>query len=56
MICGSNIPNGSKPIGESPGVILTRRAYAELNVDMMLTKPFDVQELREVIDRRSSTI
>ena len=27
-----------------------RRAYAELKVDMMLTKPFDVQELREVVD------
>ena len=27
-----------------------RRAYAELNVDTMLTKPFDVHELREVID------
>jgi two-component system response regulator YesN len=27
-----------------------RRAYAELSVDTMLTKPFDVQELREVID------
>ena len=30
-----------------------RRAYAELNVDTMLTKPFDVQELREVIDTLS---
>ena len=30
-----------------------RRAYAELNVDTMLTKPFDVQELREVIDNLS---
>ena len=27
-----------------------RRAYAELKVDTMLTKPFDVQELRDVID------
>ena len=27
-----------------------RRAYAELNVDRMLTKPFDVHELREVVD------
>jgi DNA-binding response OmpR family regulator len=27
-----------------------RRAYAELNVDMMLTKPFDVHELREAVD------
>jgi DNA-binding response OmpR family regulator len=27
-----------------------RRAYAELNVDTMLTKPFDVYELRELID------
>ena len=27
-----------------------RRAYAELNVDMMLTKPFDVHELRQVVD------
>ena len=27
-----------------------RRAYAELNVDTMLTKPFDVHELREVVD------
>ena len=30
-----------------------RRAYAELKVDTMLTKPFDVQELREVIDTLS---
>jgi len=30
-----------------------RRAYAELNVDTMLTKPFDVQELRDVIDTLS---
>jgi len=30
-----------------------RRAYAELNVDTMLTKPFDVHELREVIDSLS---
>jgi len=30
-----------------------RRAYAELNVDRMLTKPFDVQELRDVIDNVS---
>ena len=29
------------------------RAYAELKVDTMLTKPFDVQELREVIDTLS---
>jgi DNA-binding response OmpR family regulator len=27
-----------------------RRAYAELNVDSMLTKPFDVHELRQVVD------
>jgi two-component system chemotaxis response regulator CheY len=27
-----------------------RSAYAELKVDTMLTKPFDVHELREVID------
>ena len=27
-----------------------RRAYTELNVDTMLTKPFDVHELREVVD------
>lgn len=27
-----------------------RRAYAELKVDTMLTKPFDVHELREVVD------
>ena len=27
-----------------------RRGYAELNVDMMLTKPFDVHELRELVD------
>jgi len=27
-----------------------RRAYAEFNVDTMLTKPFDVHELREVVD------
>ena len=27
-----------------------RSAYAQLNVDTMLTKPFDVHELREVID------
>ena len=27
-----------------------RSAYAELNVDTMLTKPFDVHELREVVD------
>jgi DNA-binding response OmpR family regulator len=27
-----------------------RHAYAGLNVDKMLTKPFDVHELREVID------
>jgi two-component system response regulator YesN len=27
-----------------------RGAYAELNVDTMLTKPFDVHELREVVD------
>jgi DNA-binding response OmpR family regulator len=27
-----------------------RRAYAELNVDTMLTKPFDVHDLREVVD------
>ena len=27
-----------------------RRAYAELNVDTMLTKPFDVHELRQVVD------
>ena len=30
-----------------------RRAYAELNVDTMLTKPFDVKELRDVIDTLS---
>ena len=30
-----------------------RRAYEELKVDTMLTKPFDVQELREVIDTLS---
>ena len=30
-----------------------RRAYAELKVDTMLTKPFDVQELRDVIDTLS---
>jgi DNA-binding response OmpR family regulator len=29
----------------------TRQAYAELNVDRILTKPFDVEELREVIDK-----
>jgi DNA-binding response OmpR family regulator len=28
-----------------------RRAYAELNVDTILTKPFEVQELREMVDR-----
>ena len=27
-----------------------RHAYADLNVDKILTKPFDVRELREVID------
>ena len=27
-----------------------RRAYAELKVDAMVTKPFDVYELREVVD------
>ena len=27
-----------------------RRAYAELNVDTMLTKPFDVHELRGAVD------
>jgi len=27
-----------------------RLAYADLNVDMMLTKPFDVHELRQVVD------
>lgn len=27
-----------------------RAAYAELNVDTMLTKPFDVYELRELVD------
>ena len=27
-----------------------RRAYAELNVDTMLTKPFDIYELRDVVD------
>ena len=27
-----------------------RRAYAELNVDRMLAKPFDVRELRAAID------
>jgi len=27
-----------------------RRAYSELNVDTMLTKPFDVHELRQVVD------
>ena len=27
-----------------------RHAYADLSVDKMLTKPFDVSELREVID------
>ena len=27
-----------------------RRAYAELNVDTMLTKPFDVHELRDLVD------
>ena len=27
-----------------------RRAYAELKVDTMLTKPFDVHELRELMD------
>ena len=30
-----------------------RRAYGELNVDTMLTKPFDVHELREVVDSLS---
>jgi DNA-binding response OmpR family regulator len=30
-----------------------RRAYAELQVDTMLTKPFDVHELRKVIDTLS---
>ena len=32
-----------------------RRAYAELNVDTMLTKPFDVHELREVVDSLAQT-
>ena len=32
-----------------------RRAYAELNVDAMLTKPFDVHELREVVDSLAQT-
>jgi DNA-binding response OmpR family regulator len=27
-----------------------RRAYAELNVNTMIAKPFDVHELREVVD------
>jgi DNA-binding response OmpR family regulator len=27
-----------------------RHAYTELNVDTMLTKPFDVRELREAVD------
>jgi DNA-binding response OmpR family regulator len=27
-----------------------RRAYADLNVDTMLTKPFDVHELRQLVD------
>ena len=27
-----------------------RRAYAELNVNMMMTKPFDVHELRGLVD------
>jgi DNA-binding response OmpR family regulator len=27
-----------------------RRAYAELNVDTMLSKPFDIYELRGVVD------
>jgi len=27
-----------------------RRAYAELKVDAMVTKPFDVYELRQVVD------
>jgi DNA-binding response OmpR family regulator len=27
-----------------------RRAYAELKVDTMLSKPFDVHELRELVD------
>lgn len=27
-----------------------RAAYTELNVDTMLTKPFDVHELRQVVD------
>jgi two-component system response regulator YesN len=27
-----------------------RRAYGELNVDMMLNKPFDVHELRGLVD------
>ena len=32
-----------------------RCAYAELNVDTMLSKPFDVYELREVVDNLSKT-
>ena len=32
-----------------------RRAYGELNVDTMLTKPFDVHELREVVDSLAQT-
>src|SRR5438270_107167 len=32
-----------------------RRAYAELNVDTLLTKPFDVHELREVVDSLAQT-
>jgi len=31
-----------------------RGAYAELNVDTMLSKPFDVYELREVVDNLST--
>jgi DNA-binding response OmpR family regulator len=33
-----------------------RGAYAELNVDMMLSKPFDVYELRDVVDNLSKKV
>jgi DNA-binding response OmpR family regulator len=33
-----------------------RCAYTELKVDMMLTKPFDVHQLREVVDDLSKRV
>lgn len=33
-----------------------RCAYTELKVDMMLTKPFDVHQLREVVDDLSKKV